>query len=274
MRIGLSFIAAVAAILIAVPVARAENNVQYYVSLGDSWAQGYQPIGGPWSPLGFPGYNQGYPDQLLKLVRDRYEQLRLVKLGCGGETTTTMIAGSPWCSSWAFPAGSQLAEATAFLEAHRGELAFVTIDIGGNDVVAPDGGGAAAIQANLPLVLARLRDAAGPGVPILGMTYFNPFFPEVWFGTHDPAALQAALARLVALNDLLESIYATAGDPVADVEGAFSSTDTTLVDGVPANVTRVCAWAWACAPPPLGPDGHPNTDGYAAIAHAFAEVLE
>src|SRR4029450_11823677 len=145
MRIGLSFIAAVAAILIAVPVARAENNVQYYVSLGDSWAQGYQPIGGPWSPLGFPGYNQGYPDQLLKLVRDRYEQLRLVKLGCGGETTTTMIVGTPWCGPKITP-GSQLEQAKAFLETHRGEVAFVTINIGGNDVMAPDGGGAGAVH--------------------------------------------------------------------------------------------------------------------------------
>src|SRR5262249_46072440 len=110
------------------------NAVHYYLSLGDSYAQGYQPIGGPPSPLGFPGYNQGYADQLLKLVRNRYDHLQLVKLGCGGETTTTMIAGTPWCGPKITP-GSQLAQATAFLEAHRGEVAFVTIDIGGNDII-------------------------------------------------------------------------------------------------------------------------------------------
>jgi hypothetical protein len=45
------------------------------------------------------------------VVRDRYEQLRLVKLGCGGETTRTMVVGAPWCG---FPAGSQLAQAERF----------------------------------------------------------------------------------------------------------------------------------------------------------------
>jgi lysophospholipase L1-like esterase len=258
------------------PDARAANGSdnQYYLALGDSLAQGYQPIGGPDSPVGFPGYNQGYPDQLLKLVRDRYDQLRLVKLACGGETTTTMIEGSPWCGS-NFEAGSQLAEATAFLRAHRGEVAFVTINIGGNDVIAPNGGGVAAIQANLPTILAQLRDAAGPGMPILGMNYYYPFLPDVWFATHDPAALQGAVDAIAGFNALLASLYADAGDPVADVAAAFSTSDTGDADGngVPTDVENVCAWTWECAPPPHGPDLHPNTAGYDVIARAFADVL-
>jgi lysophospholipase L1-like esterase len=254
--------------------AGADTGVRYYLSLGDSYAQGYQPIGGPWSPLGFPGYNQGYPDQLLKLVRDRYEQLRLVKLGCGGETTTTMIVGTPWCGPKITP-GSQLEQAKAFLETHRGEVAFVTINIGGNDVIAQDGGGVAAIQANLPVILAQLREAAGPDVPIIGMTYYHPFLPDVWFGTHDLAALQTAVDAVIGFNDVLESLYAAAGDPVADVEAAFSTSDVgdSDADGVPDDVEQVCEWTWRCAPPPHGPDGHPNSVGYGAMAQAFAAVL-
>jgi hypothetical protein len=103
------------------------------------------------------------------------------------------------------------------------------------------------------------------------MSYYNPFLAD-WFV--NPASLQGHLDALGAINDLLEGIYGAAGDPVADVEGAFASADTSLVDGVPVDVARVCAWTWNCASPPHGPDIHPNNAGYAAIAQAFAEVLE
>jgi hypothetical protein len=102
------------------------------------------------------------------------------------------------------------------------------------------------------------------------MSYYNPLLVE-WFA--NPASLQSHVDDLVAINDLLESIYAGAGDPVADVEGAFASTDTTLVGGVPVDVARVCDWTWMCAPPPHGSDIHPNNAGYAAIAKAFAQAL-
>src|SRR5262249_4401923 len=177
------------------------------------------------------------------------------------------FGGPPFCG---YP-GPQLAAAVAFLDAHRGEVAYVTIDIGGNDVIDPDGGGVAAIEANLPVILAELRDAAGPGVPIVGMNYFNPFFVE-WFA--DPGSLQGHIDGIVDFNDLLETIYAAAGDPVADVETAFESTNTTLVDGVPADVARICEWTRMCTPPPHGPDLHPNNQGYAVLARAFERALE
>jgi len=265
---------AVVATLMTAGRSGADTGVRYYLSLGDSYAQGYQPIGGPSSPLGFPGYNQGYADQLLKLARDRYGQLRLVKLGCGGETTTTMIEGTPWCGPNITP-GSQLAQARAFLETHQGEVAFVTINIGGNDVIAPDGGGVAAIQANLPVILGQLREAAGPDIPIIGMSYYHPFLPDLWFGTQDMGALHAAVHAILSFNDLLASIYDAAGDPVADVDSAFSTTDVGDAngDGVPDNVERVCALTWECTSPPHGPDRHPNTTGYSVMAHAFEQAL-
>jgi hypothetical protein len=105
------------------------------------------------------------------------------------------------------------------------------------------------------------------------MNYYNPFIAPVWFETQSLAAVQAEVANVVALNDFLEGIYQFAGVPVADVEGAFSLTDLTLVDGIPLNVLRECQWTWACAGPPVGFDIHANTDGYAVIAQAFANIL-
>jgi hypothetical protein len=74
---------------------------------------------------------------------------------------------------------------------------------------------------------------------------------------------------------VLESLYAAAGDPVADVAAAFSTTDVGDADGdgVPDNVARICAWTWRCAAPPHGADNHPNDAGYGPIARAFADVV-
>jgi lysophospholipase L1-like esterase len=263
------FLAAISAALLLVPSAPASSKATYYVSLGDSLAQGYQPTGGPFSPDSPPGYNQGYADQLFKLTRADYEQLREVKLGCGGETTTTLRFGGI-CT---YSEGSQLAEAVAFLQENAGAIAFVTIDIGANDVIHPDGGGVAAIAANLPQILAVLKAAAGANVPIVGMNYYDPSIAPVWFQTQSLAALQAEVAAAVGFNNFLEAIYEALGVGVADVESAFSLTDLTLIDGTPVNVLRACEWTWACAHKPFGFDIHANSDGYGVIAEAFLNEL-
>jgi hypothetical protein len=67
-------------------------------------------------------------------------------------------------------------------------------------------------------------------------------------------------------------VYDTAGDPVADVETAFSTIDWTLVDGLPLNVLRICQWTWMCDPT-YGPDVHANSAGHGVIAQAFQQAL-
>jgi len=269
-KFRLSLLAAVAAALLAVPIASADNGVSYYLSLGDSLAAGYQPTLGPHN-FG----DQGYADQLYAIEQQRIAKLELVKLGCGGETTGSMIDPLPYegrgdhffCR---FPHGSQLGEALNFLHAHKDSVAFVTIDIGANDVF--QGVPVPVIQANLASMLAQLRQAAGPDVPIVGMNYYDPFLPQAWAQGGLPALLNE-IAGVVALNDQLERVYTNAGDPIADVESAFSVTDTTLVNGTPLDVLRECQWTWICAPPPLGPDIHANAAGYGVIAQAFAAAL-
>ena len=225
----------------------------YYVSLGDSLAQGYQPTGGPSDGAQAPpGHHQGYADQLFKLEREALPKLRLAKLGCGGETTATMIDGA-WCE---YTAGSQLAQAVAFLEENSGRIEFVTLDIGANDVIeclfTGDqrcfDAGIAAVRANLPVILEALQDAAGTRVPIIGMTYYN-LFP----GT--PAG-----SMMDTLNAVLEEIYAAADVSVAQVDDAFA-----------ANPAAACAWTWICS---KYQDVHANTEGYGVISRTFAEELQ
>src|SRR5438128_4671702 len=112
-------------------------------------------------------------------------------------------------------------------------LALITLDIGPNDLFR--GGGVPAITTNLPVILAALREAAGPGVPIIGMNFYDPFLAPVWFS--NPAGLGTEIAQAVGLNGVFDAIYAAAGIPVADVETAFQTTVTTPFGGVPLNVT-------------------------------------
>jgi len=264
-------ICALALVLSSGSAAAAAGNAGpvYYLSLGDSLAAGTQP--------GHEFSDQGYADQLAGLLRARMPNLRLVKLGCPGETTTSMIApdlpyeGRSGQNACHYPHGSQLAEAVSFLRAHQRSTVLVTIDLGPNDLFR--GGGVPAIAANFPVILAALRDAAGPGVPIVGMNFYDPRLAQVWFDpTHpgDLGALGVEIANAVGFNNFIESLFAAAGDPVADVEAAFATTDTTLVGTTPRDVVIVCAWTWICTPQQ---DIHANATGYGVIATAFLAKL-
>ena len=61
----------------------------YYLALGDSLSQGVQPAA-TGASVETP---QGYPDQLYAALHPRHPGLRLIKLGCPGETSSTMIDG-------------------------------------------------------------------------------------------------------------------------------------------------------------------------------------
>ncbi|MGH3399034.1 MAG: SGNH/GDSL hydrolase family protein, partial [Streptosporangiaceae bacterium] len=77
----------------------------YYLSLGDSLAQGVQPNAKGVSVE----TKQGYADQLYTALKMGNPTLKLEKLGCPGETTTSMIKGGI-CK---YADGSQLAQAVA-----------------------------------------------------------------------------------------------------------------------------------------------------------------
>ena len=250
--------------------ASAADKATYYLSLGNSLAD--------------QGEVKHYPDQLFKLVRGEFTQLRLVKLGCGGENTDTMIYGG----ICAYPSGSQLDEAVAFLEAHVGTVPFITIDIGGNDGLAcydwDTGvwhnvcveGELPHIESNLAYIIDALQEAA-PGVPIAGMRYYDPFLGHWVEGEHGEDLARIDERALETLNAGLTSTYLSEGVLVADVDGPdfFNTADFTDMvitkewGEVPVNVANACVWTLFCT---TG-DIHPNTAGYGVIAAAFEAVL-
>ena len=271
MKLRLVILAAICAAALAVPAgARADNSPAYYVALGDSLATGAQPArSGELNGLhAANGTNRGYVDDLYAAERARVPNLQLRNFGCGGESTQTMINGGTFGDvRCGYKTSSQLDQAVAFLQAHRGQLAFITIDIGAGDLIS--GGGVPAIAANLPVILDRLRDAAGPDVPIAGMNYYDPFLAPAWFSAHDLTALHADVSNDVAVDGFFDSLYAAAGDPDADVLTAFATADLTIQpDGLPLNVARICQWTWMCS----AGDIHANDAGYAVIAEAFEQL--
>jgi lysophospholipase L1-like esterase len=256
----------------------------FYLSLGDSLAQGVQPdAAGASRPT-----RRGYPDQLYAALRRTAPGLRLVKLGCSGETSWTMIRGGI-CR---YPGGSQLAAARQFLRAHRGHVALVTIDIGANDpnscylhaqlskLAACMAGRLRLTVGDLRTILSGLRAAGGPAVPLVGMNYYVPELAQ-WRHGRTGQELAVLTERLVnGYNLLLSGEYAAYSARTADVFTAFHSADfadRVRLPGVgrlPRSVATVCKLTWECAPAPQGPNEHANDLGYAIMAAAFLLVVQ
>jgi lysophospholipase L1-like esterase len=266
-----------------------DADVFYYVSLGTSLSVGVQPNG---SGVTLPT-DDGYPNALYNTIKPIFElsgnrELRLIKLGCPGETFETFANGG----SCVYLEGSQLAAAADFLADNLGSVYLVTIDMGANDFrnadcidTAVDSGcvDAAGLQiaTDLTAALTVLRNAAGPDTPIVGMNYYNPYLAS-WL--EDDAgkvlAVEAALA-VATLNGVLRNTYETADMPMADVASAFDSDNFTEIvmsslpspnDMLPVNVNNICRFTYMCDAPPRGPDIHANDTGYIEIANAFLAV--
>jgi lysophospholipase L1-like esterase len=248
----------------------------YYLALGDSLSVGWQPVGpgGAGEPT-----DHGYVDDLYAALHWQDRSLLLEKMGCPGETSTSMIKGGI-CT---YPGGSQLAAAVAFLHTHR--VSLVTIDIGANNVdgcltsagisTTCIGDGLTALGNDLPIILAALR-TADPAVRIVAMNYYDPFLAEWLSGAAGETLARESVPLAEELNGLIGTISAKFGVPVADVSGAFRTTDFDQLFflHLPVNVVLICAWTWMCAPSPYGPNIHANAFGYAVIAGAFVRLLE
>jgi lysophospholipase L1-like esterase len=255
--------------------------VSYYLSLGDSLSQGVQPD----SSGASDETPDGYANQLYSALREHQPGLRLVKLGCPGETTATVIKGGI-CS---YPGGSQIAAAVGFLRAHRGHVSLITIDIGANDpdscmtrpsitkLASCTAKAISAATVNLTKILRSLRQAAG-NTRMIGMTYYLPALAEWRDGLLGRLVAHLSELATVGYNGLLTRTYQAFGVRVANVFAAFDGSDfgnkvtVPRYGALPRNVAAICTWTWECAGPPRGPNEHPNQAGYAVIARTFLQA--
>ena len=90
LRIFGALAALAAALTLAVTGSAAKKPAtRYYLALGDSLSVGFQPAAsgaGRETP-------DGYTNQLYAIARKRIPNLKLVDLGCPGESTTSMLTG-------------------------------------------------------------------------------------------------------------------------------------------------------------------------------------
>lgn len=184
----------------------------------------------------------------------------------GGETSTSILA-----------VGGQLDLATAEIRSRNSDtdaandVRLISVDIGGNDfraltrsdspcavsVVSPDCQAAVAqvigaFSANYPIILQRIREAAGPDAIIVAMAFYNPFS-----GTGQAvdapgdivAAQMTAQAKTVATASPVDAVW-------VDLAAVFQGKAPTL--------TRIME-----DPPNI----HANDAGHAAIAAAMTAAL-
>ena len=266
-----------------------DAEVFYYVSLGTSLSVGVQPDS---SGLTLPT-DDGYADQLFDSIKGPFaaagtqlRELRLIKLGCPGETLHKMMNGG----SCPYLAGSQLEAAVDFISDNKAKIHLVTIDMGANDFRDASCVGdtidaacindvSAQIATDLATVLAALNGAVGPNTTIIGMNYYNPFLSS-WLDdlAGQALAMESALA-VASVMDMLGMTYETAGILVADVAAAFQSDEFAMLvpsslpppnDMLPLSVSNICEFTYMCD---VDPDIHANRAGYSLIADTIEAAL-
>ncbi len=254
----------------------ATKTSSYYVSLGDSYSVGYQP--------GL-GATPGYTSVVAKQTR-----LTLVNFGCGGATTTSLISsvGCPdvlphTAGAVSYPTTTQATAAEAFLIAHRGHIGLITVSIGGNDVtscatqanpISCVSTAVATISKNVTSLATALRTAAGPHIPLIGLTYPDVILGGYVYPSQPATASRISLAKLSVvafkslINPALSKAYASANGRLVDVTaatGAYTSLTRTVrvrpYGTIPVPVASVCTLTWFCSQGNI----HATTKGYTFI---------
>lgn len=288
MSLRIRAVLAVAALsLIAVPAAHAASK-QFYLSLGDSYAVGYQ------DNLKKTTHN-GFADQLVPLARKKGYRFTLVNQGCGGATTTSMLQ-QKGCAAAAlapgaanYPNQTQVQAAVSFIKKHKKQMGLVTISIGGNDIdvclpkadpltcVANNMKGA---TRNLESIVKQLRKAGGKSLRMVGTTYpdvaLGAWVRQDVFGANaSTLAAESVTAFQKYINPGLRKAYRSQKAAFVDVTtatgafGPFTTTTLAPYGTIPVPVAKACRLTFFCSLIGI----HMTTPGYGIIAKLVAATL-
>jgi lysophospholipase L1-like esterase len=283
-----------------------------YLALGDSLAYGYQAakFAGEFPNVIPESFNGGYVNRLSFWLQLRNPTIKTTNDGCPGESTDSFIhggrgpltgfnfvpnpgfcgdqpapgIGAIFSKAWLhhFYAGSQLADALAFLAAHP-DTNPITVDLGANDAliflekcgfgavpncITPQSVAAAYahIGANMTTILGALR-AAAPDAEIVVLGLYNAY----------PTVLPGGDQTTRTLNGVLRTAAMSAGARFADPLGVFNPSAYT---GAPeaTDIPVICALTNMCPggifnPASPAADIHPTNAGYSELARRIAFAL-
>ena len=167
----------------------------------------------------------------------------------------------------AYPNVTQLAAAISFIKANPGQIALITITIGGNDLL--QGATWAIDSANISQIAHQLRVAAGDSVPIIGLTYFDSVLADWLSGPSGEATAEQSVTDFEQVNPMWATAYAASNATFVDIDAASGGYTplTQLVNDPPYGeilyaVAQVCTLTGMCSDSNL----HPTDAGYALIA--------
>ena len=276
-----ALILAGASLPLAVGVAGADTSTPFYLVIGASDSLGVQLAPGGQHTM---RTTHGYANDVVSLLAARGVNVAMTQIGCGGETTYTMINGGDHCYSGST---TQLSTAISFLASHRNDTGLVTIDLGFNNLLPCFASGSAdpvciarlmpQIRLDMSTILAALEAAAGPHVTFVGIDHFNPYLASAVGGPSGRVRATTSVSKITTLNRTLSGVYNTYHVAIAHAAAAFHLADSDPVylahhTRVPSDALHVCALTYMCGSG-HAPNFHPDDRGYRIIAGAIMAAL-
>jgi len=264
-------------LLLAMLLGPVTVQAQTYVAVGDSLAFGFQEakfysllLNGTYDPSAF---NTGFVDVIDGMVRPYWPNLQTVNFSCPGETTSTMLQGGCPLHNWLFalplhqnyPGSTpQIYAAIQYLQAHPNEVAFITLTIGGNDILqlfSDCGNDMTCVAQGLPNASTQAAQRVALAVQVLKS--LSPQSVILYTNVPDPYIFSnpASVATFESFNGTVGAAAVNSGARLVDWFGAQKQLDQ----------ATFCVLTYVCQAPLY--DIHPTDIGYQFLGYQALQVL-